>query len=137
MKKLLISLLLFFLMFIPTLASSEEVSIEKSKNIEALDVSVKLKKEIKDAIIDVYGKEHSSEIFEKVLLQAQKAINERSKELLEQDLNRDYDWYKNEIIYMFYVDQFGVISDKEKNTFSDNNTYFDNFQYRLHKISLQ
>jgi len=119
MKKLLISLLLFFLMFIPTLASSEEVSIEKSKNIEAPDVSVKLKKEIKDAIVDIYGKEHSSEIFEKVLLQAQKAINERSKELLEQDLNRDYDWYKNEIIYMFYVDQFGVISDKEKNTFSD------------------
>ncbi len=119
MKKLLISLLLFFLMFLPTLASSEELSIEKSKNIEALDVSVKLKKEIKDAIVDVYGKEHSSEIFEKVLLQAQKAINERSKELLEQDLNRDYDWYKNEIIYMFYVDQFGVISDKEKNTFSD------------------
>ena len=108
-------------MFIPTLASSEEVSIEKSKNIEALDVSVKLKKEIKDAIIDVYGKEHSSEIFEKVLLQAQKAINERSKELLEQDLNRDYDWYKNEIIYdsktikmlrMYYLIDVSTISDK-------------------------
>ncbi len=47
------------------------------------------------------------------------SINSRPAELKQQDLLRSSDWYKNEIIYMFYVDQFGVIQQNKSNTFSD------------------
>ena len=33
------------------------------------------------------------------------------KEFKDEDKTRKADWYKNEIIYMFYVDHFGVIKD--------------------------
>lgn len=81
--------------------------------------NLKLKKEIKDSIIKIYGKESADEIYNNVMSHAQKAIEARSDELKNQDLKRKDDWYKNEIIYMFYVDQFGVVTDDEKNTFND------------------
>lgn len=119
MKRFLIAILALFILFTPNIAQGVEFKDENNNFIETIDNSIKLKKEIKEAIIEIYGKEQTEEIFEKVLLQAQKAVNERSKELLAQDYNRKFDWYKNEIIYMFYVDQFGVISNKEKNSFKD------------------
>ena len=119
MKRFLIAILALFILFTPNIAQGVEFKDENNNFIETIDNSIKLKKEIKEAIIEIYGKEQAEEIFEKVLLQAQKAVNERSKELLAQDYNRKFDWYKNEIIYMFYVDQFGVISNKEKNSFKD------------------
>ena len=119
MKRVFIVVLTFFMLFLPTFAQEVEFKDENNNSIEVIDNSTKIKKEIKEAIVDIYGKERADEIFEKVLLQSQKAISERPKELIEQDYNRDFDWYKNEIIYMFYVDQFGVISNKEKNSFKD------------------
>ena len=80
--------------------------------VEVVDTKLKLKKEIKKAIIEIYGKDLAEDIYTNVLVQANKAISERSDDLLRQDYERDFDWYKNEIIYMFYVDQFGVVSDK-------------------------
>ena len=106
MKRFLIAILALFILFTPNIAQGVEFKDENNNFIETIDNSIKLKKEIKEAIIEIYGKEQTEEIFEKVLLQAQKAVNERSKELLAQDYNRKFDWYKNEIIYMFYVDQF-------------------------------
>ena len=35
------------------------------------------------------------------------------------------DWYKDEIIYMFYVDQFGVITPEKPNQFKDTAEMFD------------
>jgi len=93
------------------------------KNINS-DVS-KLQKEIKDSIIKIYGKDSADEIYNNVMRHAQKAISERPQELKIQDIKRPEDWYKNEIIYMFYVDQFGVVSDEEKNTFNDTALMFD------------
>jgi len=78
-----------------------------------------IKKEIKDAITKIYGKDRAQEIYDRVMLIAQKAIETRSEELRKQDRERKSDWYKNEIVYMFYVDQFGVISDEKNNTFKD------------------
>lgn len=88
----------------------------------------RLKKEIKESIIKVYGKDAADEIYKRVMLHAQKAIEARSQELKNQDLSRENDWYKNEIIYMFYVDQFGVVSDCDKNTFSDTALMLDYLQ---------
>ena len=114
MKKILILTLTFLIFFTPSFAQSIDTKNKDFNSIDTIDVSVKLKKEIKEAVIEIYGKEHAEEIFEKVILQAQKAIQERPINLIKQDSNRTFDWYKNEIIYMFYVDQFGVISNKEK-----------------------
>ena len=42
-----------------------------------------------------------------------------------EDLSRPDDWYKDEIIYMFYVDQFGVVTPEKPNTFKDTSAMFD------------
>ncbi len=92
---------------------------------ETIDVKNKLEKEMRDAVALVYGKENSDEIYKNILSHAYKAINERPKSLKIQDKTRKSDWYKNEIIYMFYVDQFGVVKKNEANTFRDTVAMFD------------
>ena len=90
-------------------AQADKSSTEDSKDTDRQDVliSSKIQKEIKDAIEEIYGKKDSEEIFEHVMRIAQKAIKERSASLKYADLHRADDWYKDEIIYMFYIDQFG------------------------------
>ena len=104
---------------------AQQQEIKENEIIEVADYSAKVKKEIKEAIIDIYGKEASEDIYANVLFQAHKAMDERSKELKDQDFERKSTWYKNEIIYMFYVDQFGVVSDEKKNTFKDTTLMLD------------
>lgn len=90
-----------------------------SKQIIEYKIDDKISKELKDAIEDVYGKENVDEIYNVILDKVVASINSRPAELKQQDLLRSSDWYKNEIIYMFYVDQFGVIQQNKSNTFSD------------------
>lgn len=104
---------------------AQQQEIKENEIIEVADYSAKVKKEIKEAIIEIYGKEASEDIYANVLFQAHKAMDERSKELKDQDFERKSTWYKNEIIYMFYVDQFGVVSDEKKNTFKDTTLMLD------------
>lgn len=87
--------------------------------------SQKARKEIMSSIIEIYGKESSEDIYNKVLEQAQKAIESRPKELIEQDKTRTSEWYKDEIIYMFYVDQFGTVQQDKENTFKDTTLMLD------------
>ena len=79
----------------------------------------KIRKEIFNSITEIYGKNNAEEIYNKVMVQADSAISSRSKELIEQDKTRTSDWYKDEIIYMFYVDQFGTVQQDKENTFKD------------------
>ena len=87
-------------------------------------VSSKLQKNIKDAIVEIYGKDDSEEIFNRVMQIADKAIANRSEALKQSDLKRSDDWYKDEIIYMFYIDQFGVKNPDQTNTFKDTEKMF-------------
>ena len=130
--KLFLSVL--FVICISTLAvSAEEISIPQttdnatSENIETeiITVNNRINKEIKNAIINIYGKEQADEIYEKVMEQAAQAIKNRPTELVKQDQTRPSDWYKNEIIYMFYVDQFGNVKPNKENTFKDTTLMFD------------
>jgi len=120
-----------FHLFLTTQILAQEIIIEdinKNKQeitIEIIDKKNKTYKEIKNSIIAIYGKENSDEIYQKVLELIQNAKENRPKELIEQDKTRKDTWYKNEIIYMFYVDQFGVVSDEKKNTFKDTTKMFD------------
>ena len=112
MIRILVSLFIFIMFTVPAFSQENvEHDIDNSV-VEVVDTKLKLKKEIKKAIIEIYGKDLAEDIYTNVLVQANKAISERSDDLLRQDYERDFDWYKNEIIYMFYVDQFGVVSDK-------------------------
>ncbi len=112
-----------------TPAPNETKTETKNKTAQTLeeidDTSAKIKKELKQAIVEIYGKDEADEIYEKVLKMASAAIEKRPKELIEQDKTRKDDWYKNEIIYMFYVDNFGVVKDSKKNTFKDSEAMFD------------
>ncbi|MBQ2983645.1 MAG: hypothetical protein IJD57_02490 [Candidatus Gastranaerophilales bacterium] len=116
MKKLTLFLLTFILLIIP--AYPQEKSAENIENS-------KIKKEIQKAIVEIYGEADSDIIFDNVIKLSQKAISKRPKNLIEQDIKRTYDWYKNEIIYMFYVDQFGVVTDEKQNTFKDTTLMLD------------
>ena len=134
MCRLKLFLSVLFLICISTLAvSAEEISIPQntdsatSENIESeiITVNNRINKEIKNAIINIYGKEQADEIYEKVMEQAAQAIKNRPAELVKQDQTRPSDWYKNEIIYMFYVDQFGNVKPNQENTFKDTTLMFD------------
>lgn len=128
MKKLIIYLVVIitFLGNINIVFSEEEIGNKtNSLLVSQFIVDSKIKKEMKEAIIDIYGKENSEEIYNKVILLAKKSIANRSPELKNQDLKKKSDWYKNEIIYMFYVDQFGVGEDNKANTFKDTSLMLD------------
>ena len=127
MKKLASILLIFSFLLsysLPVYALENNEQAKISQEVQN-EISSKIKKEIKESIIEIYGKDNSETIFNDVINLAEKAIKSRSDELLNQDLKRDSDWYKNEIIYMFYVDQFGVVQDDKKNTFKDTSKMFD------------
>ena len=93
-------------------------------NIE-YKIDSKISKELKDAIKDVYGKEKANEIYQTVINKVIASINSRPEYLKNQDLNRKSDWYKDEIIYMFYVDQFGIVQQGKSNTFKDTTQMLD------------
>ena len=83
---------------------------------------------MKEAINLIYGKQNADEIYNNVLIHANNAINARSNDLKLQDKTRKTDWYKDEIIYMFYVDQFGIVKQNSSNTFKDTRTMFNYLQ---------
>lgn len=123
MKKFILLLLIITLILNPVALASDSSYLsfnnDKNTNLNVHEENARLKKEIKDSIIKIYGKDNAEDIYNKVINHANKAIETRSQELKNQDLTRKDDWYKNEIIYMFYVDQFGVVSNEDKNTFND------------------
>lgn len=126
--KILLALSLLMFLSNCTLAADEITLKENEDKVEIaqnIDIKGSINKEIKNSIIEIYGSKNADEIYEKVMELAQKGIKERNSEFVEQDKTRTSDWYKNEIIYMFYVDQFGVIRDDKKNTFKETALMFD------------
>ncbi len=127
-KKILISFIFSTLVYpVFALEKNKETVLEETKQeiIENVDINNKLKKELKETITLIYGKQNADEIYTNVLKIAQNAIHKRPKEFKDEDKTRKADWYKNEIIYMFYVDHFGVIKDDKNNTFKDTALMFD------------
>ena len=123
MRRILFLLIILATLFLPLNAIAE--NLKNENKIETSTTSDKLKKEIKEAIVEIYGKESAEDVYANTIFHAYKAIDERPSELKDQDYKRKSTWYKNEIIYMFYVDQFGVISDEKKNTFKDTTLMLD------------
>lgn len=64
----------------------------------------------------IYGSENTEEIYANVYKLIEKTKSERPKYLTDEDFSRTSDWYKEEIIYMFYPDHFGVKDPSKCNT---------------------
>ena len=124
MKKLLSFIFITLLIMSNTTALAQELAIQTPTQ-EEVAVPKKIESEINNAIIQIYGEEKAPEIYKKVMEIANKSIEARPEELKKEDLTRADDWYKDEIIYMFYVDQFGVVTPEKPNTFKDSEEMFD------------
>ncbi len=82
-------------------------------------ISPKMEKEMRSNISRIYGEDKTDEIYNKITEIAAKAKAQRPEKLKQEDLTRESDWYKDEVIYMFYVDQFGTITPEKPNQFKD------------------
>ncbi len=82
-------------------------------------IPAKLEKEIKASVAKVYGQQNVDIIYANIERIALKTILTRPQSLRDEDLTRAEDWYKDEVIYMFYADQFGVKNTFTPNTFKD------------------
>ena len=80
-------------------------------------VPKKLEISMKTSIAHIYGKENVDVIYDQVERIIKKSKFQRSEAFFEDDLKRDSDWYKNEVVYMFYPDQFGVDETGKPSTF--------------------
>lgn len=135
MKKLISSLLLVsFLVantaYAQTIDAAAVKTTEKQETQavntqpQQFTIPAKLEAEIKASIVQIYGKERCDEIYNKITEIAAQAVKNRSAQLKADDIKRSQDWYKDEIIYMFYTDQFGVTNTDSKNTFKDTERMF-------------
>ena len=125
-KKILSTLLLASLLSSNILLAQNLVFAEEQTNTtEEIVVPKKIENEIFASIVQVYGEKRAKEIYERVMQIAKESIDKRSETLKNEDLTRADDWYKDEIIYMFYVDQFGVVTPEKPNTFRDTSAMFD------------
>lgn len=85
--------------------------------VENVLVPKKLEESMKASISHIYGKEQVDVIYPKIVKIIEKAKSERNPELIQDDFNRASDWYKDEVVYMFYPDQFGVDGSGKPATF--------------------
>ncbi|MDD2613726.1 MAG: alpha-amylase family glycosyl hydrolase [Methanosarcina sp.] len=83
------------------------------------EISKQLETDIKSSLGNVYGVDKVEEMFGNVLKIVAKARLNRPAALEDEDIIRDSSWYKDEIMYTFYADQFGVEDENTANTFKD------------------
>ncbi len=123
MKKLTALLLTLLLTFNYTAVQAVTIEGIQQKEVikqeENTIIPAKLEKEIKTSLAKVYGQDNVEVMYSNILSIAKKAKEQRSLSLKEDDLNRKSDWYKDEVIYMFYANHFGVKSADKNNTFKD------------------
>ena len=114
-----ISLVMIFNLILPSAAIETKENQTGSISITQLAISEPVEKEMKDCIKKIYGSDKVDEIYSHIYILTQKAKAQRPEILIKDDLTRPSDWYKDEVIYMFYADQFGVHSSIKPNTFKD------------------
>lgn len=122
-RRVLLLMMLSLFMTLPTFADADTST--EVKPVEEVVVPKKIENEIYNSIVQVYGEKDAKTIYNRLLEIAKNGMESRSEELKQEDLSRPDCWYKDEIIYMFYVDQFGVVTPEKPNTFKDTAAMFD------------
>lgn len=105
--------LLFSFSGVSVLAQTEVLQRQSYENL----VPKKLEESMKDSIAHIYGKENVDVMYTHIENMIKRAKFERRPDLYEDDIKRDLDWYKDEVVYMFYPDQFGVDESGKPATF--------------------
>ncbi|MGB9940565.1 alpha-amylase family glycosyl hydrolase [Methanosarcina sp.] len=100
-------------MFANILEITERARSERITYLKQLEI------DIKPALEKVYGEDKVDEMFANILEIIERARSERLASLKMDDITRDCSWYKDEIMYTFYADQFGVKNKNTTNTFKD------------------
>jgi len=130
-SKIIYSILFITVFFVGNYTFAQEITdnyINPSQTVEFHNKSVeeenyfvdpRIKKELKASIQNVYGEDRTEEIYNEIIEHAASASKNRPPKLKQQDLNRNSEWFKNEIIYMFYVNQFGIVRNDKDNTFNN------------------
>ncbi len=99
---------------------------------EDFKLDKQLEEEIKSSLKVLYGGKHNvDKLYDEVCELIQKTREERPKELKERDANKPNQWYKNQVAYMLYPDQFNVGKDKDGKPLKGN---FKNVQDKLDHI---
>ena len=108
MKKLFISILTFMVLMNSTMpvyafsghfiTNQNIIDVIQTENIVTSDVE----KRLKSAISKVYGEKNTNEIYVNILKIIKEAREKRDPKLKQEDLSRTNDWYKDEVIYMYY-----------------------------------
>ena len=90
-----------------------------STQISTTDYQIpkQLEQDFKSSIASVYGQDKVETLYSRILEIIKDSREKRDPKLLQDDKNRSSDWYKEEIVYMFYADEFGVKDKNSKNTF--------------------
>ena len=127
-RSFLLLLIMLSMLFANSFVGAQTVSNPSISQINKAIFQSSIESEIKEAITQIYGEVYAPIVYEQVLNIAQKAIDTRPEALKEEDLKRADDWYKDEIIYMFYVDQFGVQAPDKPNQFKDTAEMFEYLQ---------
>src|SRR5262249_28641194 len=76
-----------------------------------------LRETILESIHRVYGSADAETIYDAIARRVNAVRAQRPPERLDEDFNRASDWYRDEIIYMFYTERFGVDDNGRPNTF--------------------
>lgn len=121
-KLIVLALLMVFLTnfgLCPAVYSMPELVTIAKKNKTELIIPQKLEKEIRGVVSKIYGQDNVDEIYANIERIALKTKLTRPQYLKDEDFQRVDDWYKDEVIYMLYVDQFGVKNDFTPNTFKN------------------
>lgn len=97
--------------------STQKDVISLFKKSDNSFISRKLENDMKSAISSIYGKDNVDEIYPQIVSLIMKVRTNRHSDLKNDDVNRNADWYKEEVVYMFYPDQFGVDEEGTPGTF--------------------
>ena len=124
MKKIILSLIIAGFLLnssVPVIAFPNNF-IVKDKITDTFQlqdvVSKDTEKALKNSISKVYGDKQKDEIYNNIIKIIKETRLQRSSSLKREDVIRTDEWYKDEIIYMLYVDQFGTDNSLKPNTFN-------------------
>lgn len=124
MKKIILSLIIAGFLLnssVPVIAFPNNF-IVKDKITDTFQlqdvVSKDTEKALKNSISKVYGDKQKDEIYNNIIKIIKETRLQRSSSLKREDVIRTDEWYKDEVIYMLYVDQFGTDNSLKPNTFN-------------------
>lgn len=114
----------------PTLLQSQPVATDEATSSGSVPlvpstVPQQLEETLRESVEQVYGSDQTDAVVATIQAKIQAARQHRPSHLRQLDAQRLADWYKDEVIYMFYVDRFGVPHGANNATFDNTPATFD------------